>query len=111
MPVVAGRPSSIIEELSLPGKLQLSLHRRGVNYAPIVKDGQEVEFGDPLAEASVTGGNLSLPSPAAGRVSLHGEEEEPSKLILEVTGSDTTTGKYEQFQPERITGEARRGEA
>lgn len=108
MPRIAGRPSSIVEELPLPGKLQLSLHRRGVNYTPIVEDGQEVEFGDPLAEASATGGTLSLPSPAAGRVSLYEAEEGPSRLILETTGSGTTNGKYERFQPERISGEAMR---
>ena len=107
-PKISGRPLSTVEKLPLPGKLQLSLHRGGVDYAPIVKDGQEVELGDSVAEASVTGGSLSLPSPAAGRVSLDGEEEGASRLILETTGSDTTTGKYETFEPQRITGEAMR---
>lgn len=107
-PKISGRPSSVVEKLPLPGKLQLSLHRRGVNYAPIVADGQEVELGDSVAEASVTGGRLSLPSPAAGRIFLGGEEKEASRLILETTGSDTTAGNYEKFEPQRITGEVMR---
>lgn len=51
-PKIAGKPKSIVEELPLPGVLQLSLERGGLSYKPIVKNGQKVEFGDSLAEAS-----------------------------------------------------------
>lgn len=72
--------------------------RGGLRYSPVVNDGQSVDFGEVLAEASVPGGNLALPSPAAGKAVLAED-----RLILEQTRPDIAPLK--KFQPERITRE------
>lgn len=106
-PKIAGKPKSIVEELPLPGVLQLNLERGGLSYKPIVKNGQKVEFGDSLAEASLNGGTLLLPSPASGKVTLIQNNGKKS-LALEVSDASIITGKYEKFQPQRITAEKMR---
>ena len=73
MPKIAGRPSSEVEQPSLPRKLKIDLRRCGVDYTPVVEDGQHVELGEPLANVRLTAGDLMLPSPATGKVFLDGE--------------------------------------
>ena len=96
LPKITGRPSSIVEEIPPPRMLSVQLLRRGLSYEPVVKDGQSVEFGEVLAEASVPGGMLALPSPAAGKARLA-----DGHLILEQIRSDIRP--LQTFQPERIS--------
>lgn len=98
LPRIAGRPSSIVEELPVPRKLTVELLRGGLRYRAAVSNGQSVEFGEVLAEASIPGAELALPSPAAGRVVL-GEDE----LVLEEVRPDIAP--LRTFQPERTSRE------
>ena len=108
MPKIAGRPSSEVEQPSLPRKLEIYLRRCGVDYTPVVEDGQHVELGEPLANARLTAGDLILPSPATGKVFLDGEGEAHSHIVLETAADGSTGGKREQFRPEDITPEVMR---
>lgn len=103
MPKIAGSPSSEVEQPSLSKELKIDLHRCGVDYTPVVEDGQHVELGEALANAWLTGGYLILPSPATGKVSIDGKGEAPSHVILETAGNGSNRGKREQFRPEDIT--------
>ena len=106
LPKIAGRPLSTVEEISPPDKLYISLNRCGVNYKPVVKSGQKINFGATLAVASITGGKLSLPSPASGKVLIdEGEDKVPHRLIIETAEKDITTGTYDKLQPERVTSQ------
>jgi Na(+)-translocating NADH:ubiquinone oxidoreductase A subunit len=98
LPRIAGRPLSIVEELPLPRKLEVELHRGGLSYKPTIRDGQRVEFGEVIAEASSSGGVLGLPSPAAGKAFLSDK-----RLILEEPRAETAPLK--KFQAERISRE------
>jgi len=98
LPNIAGRPSGIVEEPPIPRSLIIQMLQDGLKYRPVVKDGQSVEFGEVLAEASVPGGNLALPSPTAGKAVLAEEQ-----LILEQTRPDIAP--LQTYQPERITRE------
>jgi len=95
-PKIPGRPSGIVEEPPIPRRLIIRLQRDGLKYRPVVKDGQSVDFGEVLAETSVPGANLALPSPAAGKALLAEEQ-----LVLEQIRPDITPLKT--YQPERIT--------
>jgi Na+-transporting NADH:ubiquinone oxidoreductase subunit A len=106
MPKIAGRPAGTIEDVPVPGRLFVSLGRNGISYVTAVKDGKKVKFGDPLAEASVAGGKLVLPAPAAGKVILQkGDEEQSGTIIIEGSEMDTATSVYERLEPQRAPGE------
>jgi Na(+)-translocating NADH:ubiquinone oxidoreductase A subunit len=98
LPKIAGRPSSIVEEPPVARKLIVELQRGGLRYPAAVKNGQFVEFGEALAEASIPGAQLVLPSPAAGKVLL-GEDQ----LVLEEVRPGVAP--LRTFQPERISRE------
>ncbi len=105
---IAGRPSSVIEDVAVPLILTISLKRCGFHLKPIVKSGQSVEFGDILAE---TDGDVDpiirIPSPASGTVSFDEEEQPlPSVLRLQDAKPDVLTGKYDHAPVEQITREA-----
>jgi Na(+)-translocating NADH:ubiquinone oxidoreductase A subunit len=106
LPRIAGRPVSRVKELPLPEKLYLGLQRGGLNYTPVIKDGQKIGMGESLAEASIDGGVLALPSPASGRVFLHEKEQEELSLILKPAKPETASGTFKKFQPQRVTGQA-----
>jgi Na(+)-translocating NADH:ubiquinone oxidoreductase A subunit len=105
-PKIAGRPSSVVDELPVPEKLILRLQRHGVIYTPVVKDGQKVKFGDTLAETAAVGGKLVLPSPAEGKVTVTGQEgKKPPKLIVETDSRGSVTGTLDRLEPERASVE------
>jgi Na(+)-translocating NADH:ubiquinone oxidoreductase A subunit len=99
LPRIPGRPSSIVDELSLPPRLEINLQRAGVDYAPVANAGEIVEMGDPLAEASSGSRRLVLPAPAKGRVAL----VEGAKIALEDV--KVGTNPHETYAPERVTRE------
>jgi len=70
----------VVEQVTHPSVLRIDLNRGGIQYAPVVSSGQQVGFGDPLAEAPAAGGTLTLPSPASGRVNL---DPVRGELVLE----------------------------
>lgn len=100
LPDLTGRPSSIVEKIDLPGKLFIDLNRGGIDYSPVVNDGQQVKFGDPLAKASVPGGKLGLPAPASGTVSL---DSGRGRIVLTGTSADKTCDLYRRYRPQDIT--------
>jgi Na(+)-translocating NADH:ubiquinone oxidoreductase A subunit len=100
-PRIAGRPAGTVEEITVPGSLHLDLTRRGVEYRPLVRNGQRVEFGQALAEAPVEGGTLSLPAPAAGKVELN--KEKSGGLILKPDSSGGGDGIFKPVSPERLS--------
>jgi len=102
LPDLTGRPSSIVEKIDLPGKLFIDLNRGGIDYSPVVNDGQQVKFGDPIAEASVPGGKLGLPAPASGTVSLDSGSGR-GRIVLTVTSADKTCDLYRRYRPQDIT--------
>ncbi len=86
----------------MPGTLHLDLRRHGIDYTPVVRDGQKVGFGDSLAQATVAAGTFILPSPAGGIISLDQKEKERiHRVTLKVSGAEP--GDRRGFQPERIT--------
>lgn len=100
-PKISGRPLSTVEESPFPERLFVSLERGGLSYVPVVRAGQKVGFGDPLAEVKVDGGTLQLPSPASGKVAKTGEINQT--IILEELSPDTATSRFKAYRPERIT--------
>ncbi len=105
LPKIAGRPSDDVETIPLPDKLLLSLVRNGVKYSPVVADGQQVQFGDPLAETVLEDQTLLLPAPASGTVAL---EEDADSLVLKVAPQQELMGRGEKLQPQRATAEVTR---
>ncbi len=105
-PRIAGRPARQVEEIALPDSLRISLMRRGLQYEPVVKNGQEVALGDALARAVVGGTALTLPSPASGTAMMDGEALET--LVLEEVHAPGETGVLAKFEPERLTADAMR---
>jgi Na+-transporting NADH:ubiquinone oxidoreductase subunit A len=99
LPKIIGRPSSSVEEVPLPQRLSVNLRRGGIDYAPVVKDGQRVEFGETLAATSVAEHRLCLPAPAAGTVAFHDE----AAVVLEKLQGEVSPGTG--YQPERVSRE------
>jgi Na(+)-translocating NADH:ubiquinone oxidoreductase A subunit len=105
-PKIAGRPVSAVEEIALPGSLHISLTRGGVKYLPVVKNGQKVEFGQALAEASAGGGTLRLPAPAAGTVAL--KNDAAGELVLKPAAGAARREIFKPVSPDRISAEKMR---
>ena len=102
-PKIAGKPESRIDEISLHSNLQIVLERKGLQYKPVVKNGEAVTPGQSIAEASTEAGVFILPSPATGRISA--THEEPRKIIIEQARLDGKFNTGEKFEPDRITTE------
>ena len=104
LPKISGRPSSKIDELPLADQLYISLIRGDVTYRSLVKDNQEVKFGDPLAEADIPGGKVLLPSPASGKVSMEKNRDgNASRIILDTLRDDDSYEVFGKLKPERTT--------
>jgi Na+-transporting NADH:ubiquinone oxidoreductase subunit A len=103
MPKIGGRPSASVEEFTLPQNLYISTQRGDLLYRPVVKNGQKIGLGGTLAEASVAGGTLSLPSPSAGEVTVREREGETPRIVIKIDGAPQSEGKYDRLQPERVT--------
>ena len=99
LPKIAGRPTSVVEDIPIPDKLFVSLNRKGVNYLPVVKNGSGIKQGEPLAEAAFDGGKLYLTSPAAGKVTLDKKEEQAVGIILETKETSEVTETGDKFKP------------
>jgi len=105
LPRIAGRPSHDVEELPLQKKLYITLKRGGQAYSPVVKQGQEIGFGEPLAEWQIDGGKLSLPSPAAGKVTLEEKDGVCTRIVLETAEQYKDSVIFKKYEPQRITRE------
>jgi Na+-transporting NADH:ubiquinone oxidoreductase subunit A len=103
LPKIAGRPSNIVEDIPVPDKLYISLERKGTIYSPIVKSGQQIKQGNPLAEAAFDGANLYIPAPATGKVTLDMKDKVAAGIILDVKDKKQAEGILDNFKPERIT--------
>lgn len=108
VPRIAGRPASVIEEVGLSEQLAVSLARRGTEYRPLVKAGEKVRMGSPIAEAPAEGGTLYLPAPATGVVAFDetvGSLAWPKRILLQAVtdGSGTATGP--RLDPARASSE------
>ena len=68
LPKITGRPASAISSREVVSPLHVPLVLAGRRYTPVVKQGQTLRSGDPLAEIEIPGGNLIIPSPYAGTV-------------------------------------------
>ncbi len=101
-PRIAGRPASDVHEVALPEKLLLSLERNGTRYTSLVRAGQSVAFGDPVAEASVEGGTVQIPAPARGRVA-RGQADEGT-IVIDDLVPERETSRFGRHEPERISG-------
>ena len=106
-PRIAGRPSSRVQAQPLPTAFQIGLTRGKLKYLPAVEDGQQVKFGDPLAEVSTAGGVLSLPSPASGKVTLTSDDADKIKIDSSSppNAQDDNSGVFERFKLHRVTAE------
>ncbi len=105
LPSIAGRPVHNVEELPLKKKLYITLKRGGKEYSPVVKHGQEIGFGEPLAELTIDGGKLSLPSPAAGKVALEEKAGVLDRIVLETAVKEANSAILKKYEPQRITRE------
>ena len=102
-PRIAGRPAGIVHTVPVPRTLEIVLHRAGINYRPVVNEGDEVVPGLPLAQADVAGGTLSLPAPAAGRVAtVPAESDTAGRIVLETTTATDPETRYQTYKPQRV---------
>ncbi len=105
LPRIAGKPSGVVEEVAVPEKLCISLQRGGLTYTPVVKNTQDVKFGQALAEVQVKGGRLSLPSPVSGKVFIKEKEDSPSVIIIETGNPEAEEGVYDVSRLKHISRE------
>ena len=68
LPRISGRPGSGISTCELVSPLQIPLCVAGMQYTAVVKTGDSVAAGEPLAELETAGGSLTLPAPYTGKV-------------------------------------------
>ncbi len=109
LPIIPGRPDRNIRDVRVPQRLHLDLIQKGLVYRPTVNDGSEIRFGQPLAVAEIAGGEVSLPSPAAGRVVHERDNDNPGRLHLQVSDSRPVTSG-ETLPPERSSAKRLRRE-
>ena len=103
-PRIAGRPLSVVHEIPLPKELTIPLERHGIRYQPVAQDGDNIEFGHPLAQASVIGGTISLPAPASGRVSVQqGNDVDAAQVTLLPTAADKPADTGKRLEAQRAT--------
>ncbi|GAG40043.1 unnamed protein product [marine sediment metagenome] len=103
-PRITGKPLSIVEQISIPEKLYIGLRQNGFNYIPLIKNGQKVKMGDPLAETSIAGGKIYLPAPVSGKVIFQGADKNyRQQIIIEVSDPAIKNHVYESFKPQHIS--------
>ena len=83
LPRITGRPASGLTSQEVVSPRQIPLCLAGKGYDPVVKAGQAVKCGDPLAELEISGGTVNIPSPYAGTVEQI--ESEKGFLVLKVS--------------------------
>ncbi len=97
-PKVAGRPINDVAAVPLPDRLILNLVRNGIPYEPVVRQGEQVAFGDSIASAPFGAEQLILPAPASGRVA---EVEPGSHVTLEGVVDTPVSGVLRPLAIER----------
>ncbi len=105
LPKIAGRPSSVVEDIPVPDKLCINLQRGNLTYTPVVKNLQTVQFGQELASVLVEGGKLSLPSPAEGKIIITDNKTSSYSITLEVTEKSEPGKVYTTTTPEAASVE------
>ena len=80
-PRITGRPASGLTSQEVKSPLEIPLSLAGEQYEPLVKAGQAVTCGEPLAKLEVSGGSLSIPAPYEGTV----EQIELEKGFLSIS--------------------------
>ena len=104
-PKVAGRPVNDVAAVPLPDRLILNLVRNGIPYEPVVREGDEIAFGDIIATAPFGDEKLILPASASGRV---GEVEPGSHLTIEDVADTPVSSVLQPLAIERSSsGEIR----
>ncbi len=109
LPAIPGRPDRGIRDVAVPERLHVDLIQSGLIYRPLVDDGSNVRFGQPLAVADIACGEVSLPAPAGGRVIFERENGNEKRLCLQVTNSQPVSSR-EVLPPERSSAERLRRE-
>ncbi len=104
LPKITGRPASGLISQEVVSPLQIPLSLAGKQYEPLVKAGQAVKCGDPLAKLEIPGGNLNIPAPFEGTVEQI--ELEKGFLTLNVTQPDPQAWS-EQTYPDPAVMEAK----
>ena len=82
LPRITGRPASGLTSQEVISPLQIPISLVGKQYEPLVKPGQAINCGDPLAELEISGGSLNIPAPYKGTVEQI--EFEKGFLVLNV---------------------------
>ena len=99
-PRIAGRPLSVVEQISVPDKMFIALEQNGLSYTSLIQNEQKIQFGDPIAEADIKGGKLYLPAPVTG---IAGLTNATKQIILETTDSEVKNNIFEVKKPQNIT--------
>ncbi len=99
-PRIAGRPLSIVEQISVPDKMFIALEQNGLLYKALIKNEQKVQFGNPLAEVEIPGGKLYLPATVTGIASL---AKDIKQIIIKTTDSEVKNNIFEVMKPQNIT--------
>lgn len=105
-PLLSGRPSGRVEELSAPSSLVIELTQEGLNFEPLVSDGKRVTYGDELAESEGSYGRLVIAAPASGTATIHIDDDRRQIILNSVALHDDAAGSapgFEVFAPERIS--------
>lgn len=84
LPRISGRPRSDVSICELVSPLRIPLKVADRQYTALVKPGDSLAAGQPLAELQTPAGSLSLPAPYAGTV--ENVDQEDGLLGFNVTG-------------------------
>lgn len=102
-PKIVGRPVRDLVEVAVPDRLVIDLNRGGLDYQAVVRSGERVSFGTPLATVSAAGGTLTLPAPAGGRVVIPQEAGERQIIIEETEPDRSGADGFRPRVPERVS--------
>jgi len=105
-PVLSGRPSGRVEELSAPPSLVIELTQGGLSFGPLVTDGARVAYGEEIAANEGSHGRVVIAAPASGTATI-GTDGDNRQIILNdaVLHDDVTEGaaEFNVIAPERIS--------
>ena len=105
LPKIAGRPADELETVPCPEELSLDLLQNGIQYLPLVESGSSVSIGQSVAASDVTGGQLLLPAPAAGVVTIEESDGVPARLLLKCANK-SDAADLGKLDPSAVTAEA-----
>ncbi len=104
-PKIVGRPVRDLVDVEVPQRLLIDLTRGGLDYEAVARPGERVAFGAPLATVAAAGGTLTLPAPAAGRISTPEGSDGRRIVIDEVTADRSSAEGFQPRSPERVSRE------